>query len=181
MQARLLLIPLAPLATAPIVAAYGATYLTVEQAQALMFPHQRLKPDFLSLTGSQVEAIERDSGARVLTPDVHAWRAPNGAWFLADQVYGKHELIAYAVALDPGGTIKQVEILSYREAYGGEVRLPAWRAQFAGLAHGDPVRLDRDIKNVSGATLSCRHVTDGVRRLLSTWALVLAPRTSDHG
>ena len=30
----------------------------------------------------------------------------------------------------------------------------------------DPVRLDTDIRNVSGATLSCRHVTDGIRRLL---------------
>jgi len=35
------------------------------------------------------------------------------------------------------------------------------------------VRLDADIHNISGATLSCRHVTDGVRRLLSLYAHAL--------
>jgi len=34
--------------------------------------------------------------------------------------------------------------------------------------------LGRQIRNISGASLSCRHVTDGVRRLLSTYAIVLA-------
>ena len=33
----------------------------------------------------------------------------------------------------------------------------------------------RTLSNISGATLSCRHVTDGVKRLLATYALVLAP------
>lgn len=175
MNGRWMLIPLAPLA-APLTAAYGATYLTVEQAQALMFPGERLQRDFVKLTDAQTRAVERDSGVSVLTPEVHAWRASGGGWFFADRVYGKHELIAYALALDSAGAVRQVEILSYREAYGGEVRLPAWLAQFKGRTHADPVELNEDIKNVSGATLSCRHVTQGVRRLLSTWELVLAPR-----
>ncbi len=175
MRARLVLIPVvAPLALAPIVAAYGTTYLTVEQAQALMFPGQRLQPDFLTLTDAQVRVVERDAGSSVLTRDVRAWRAADGGWFVADQVYGKHELVAYAVALDARGAIRRVEILSYQEAYGAEVRLPAWRAQFVGRAHGDPIALGRDIKNVSGATISCRHVTEGIRRLMSIWALVLS-------
>ncbi len=182
MRARLVLISVvAPLAAAPIVAAYGTTYLTVEQAQALMFPGQRLAQDFLTLTDDQVRAVERDAGSSVLTREVRAWRAADGGWFMADQVYGKHQLIAYAVALDAQGAIRRVEILSYREAYGGEVRLPAWRAQFVGREHGDPVAVGRDIKNISGATLSCRHVTEGIRRLLSIWALVLAPTAASHG
>jgi len=37
-----------------------------------------------------------------------------------------------------------------------------------GKKYGARLKLDDDIKNVSGATLSCRHVTDGVKRLLAT-------------
>jgi Na+-transporting NADH:ubiquinone oxidoreductase subunit NqrC len=67
-----------------------------------------------------------------------------------------------------------LEVLDYHESYGGEVHLPAWRRQFVDKHHGSPLQLNGDIKNISGATLSCGHITDGVRRLLATYALVLA-------
>ena len=71
--------------------------------------------------------------------------------------------------------MKDVEILDYREAFGGQVRGAAWRAQFTGKTSGSPVKLGQDIKNISGASLSSKHITDGVRRLLATYAIVLAP------
>ena len=89
---------------------------------------------------------------------------------------GKHDLIDYAVALSAEGKVRQVEILQYREAYGGEVRNSNWRAQFVGRHHGDPVQIGKDIQNISGATLSCQHLTDGIRRLLSTYAIAIAGR-----
>ena len=63
--------------------------------------------------------------------------------------------------------MKQVEILAYRESHGGEVRLPAWRRQFVGKTAASPLRVGDDIANISGATLSCTHVTDGVRRIVA--------------
>jgi Na+-transporting NADH:ubiquinone oxidoreductase subunit NqrC len=57
---------------------------------------------------------------------------------------------------------------------GGEIRNPKWRQQFVGKRPGSQLRLDKDIKNISGATLSSRHVTDGVRRLLVTYQMLLA-------
>jgi Na+-translocating ferredoxin:NAD+ oxidoreductase RnfG subunit len=45
--------------------------------------------------------------------------------------------------------------------------------QFAGKTAADPLRLDGDIKNISGATLSCRHITDAVKRLLATYEVAL--------
>jgi Na+-transporting NADH:ubiquinone oxidoreductase subunit NqrC len=89
-------------------------------------------------------------------------------------VIGKHEFITYALALTPDGTIRGIEILDYRETYGGEIRNPNWRRQFVGKRSGSRLRLDEDIKNISGATLSSRHVTDGVRRLLAIYQLLLA-------
>jgi Na+-transporting NADH:ubiquinone oxidoreductase subunit NqrC len=54
------------------------------------------------------------------------------------------------------------------------VRNKRWRAQFSGKRASDALQFGREIKNISGATLSSRHVTDGVRRVLATYALVLA-------
>jgi Na+-translocating ferredoxin:NAD+ oxidoreductase RnfG subunit len=170
MRSRLILLPLALLAPA---AAHATTYLSVEQAQALMFPGAALTPDFRKLTDAQAAAIRKDSGVEVSSRDLQAWRAPGGGWFIVDRVVGKHEFITFALGLDAAGAVKDVEILDYRESYGDQVRGRAWRAQFLGKRHGAALRLGRDIQNISGATLSSSHVTDGVRRLLSTWAIVL--------
>jgi len=43
-----------------------------------------------------------------------------------------------------------------------------------GRSHADPVQIGQDIQNISGATLSCQHVTDGIRRLLALYELAFA-------
>jgi hypothetical protein len=172
MNSRLLLIPLATMAA--VSPAYAVTYLSLDQAQALMFPGVLLTPAGKMLTAEQVAAVEKDSGVKMSSPQVQAWRSADGGWFLLDQVIGKHELISYALALDAGGVIRQVEILDYRESYGGEIRVPAWRKQFVGKKSGAPLLLDDDIKNISGATLSCRHITEGIRKMLAVYATALA-------
>jgi hypothetical protein len=152
---------------------HATVYLTVEQAQRAMFPRQALTPAFRQLQPAEIAAIKRASGVAPLSRDLRAWRAPDGDWFIVDRVVGKHEFITYAVALTRDGVVRNVEILEYRETYGGEVRNAAWRQQFVGKRFGSPLQLGKDIKNISGATLSSRHVTDGVRRLVATWEVVL--------
>lgn len=170
---RLLWLPLA--AVAVCAPAHAMVYLSVEEAQKLMFGDQALTPLPLALSTEQTAAIERDSGVKVFAGALRAWKAADG-YFFVDAVIGKHDLITYAVALGADGKVRQVEILEYREAYGGDVRNPRWRAQFQGKQHGDPVRIGQGIQNISGATLSCEHVTDGIRRLLATYAVAIAGR-----
>jgi uncharacterized protein with FMN-binding domain len=124
--------------------AYATTYLTVEQAQRAIFPG-------LSFTA---------------TGQPNIWRTSNGSYLVVDRVVGKHEFITIAVGINANGTVKQVEIMEYRESYGYEVRDAAWRAQFPGKSANSPLQLNVDIKNISGATLSSKHVTDGVKRIL---------------
>jgi Na+-translocating ferredoxin:NAD+ oxidoreductase RnfG subunit len=88
-------------------------------------------------------------------------------------VYGKHEFITYAVGLNADGSVRQIEVMDYRETYGYEIRNAAWRRQFVGKRHGDSLKLDQDIRNISGATLSCRHIAEGVRRLLALHEVAL--------
>jgi hypothetical protein len=172
-SARVIALPVAVAALCQPV--YAIVYMSVDQAQQLMFAGRMLTPMPLLLNAEQIAAIERDSGVKVYAGSLRAWKADDG-YFFVDAVIGKHDLITYAVALGADGGVRQVEILEYREAYGGEVRNAHWRAQFVGRHHGDAVQTGRDIQNISGATLSCQHVTDGIRRLLATYAIAIAAR-----
>jgi Na+-translocating ferredoxin:NAD+ oxidoreductase RnfG subunit len=159
-------------------AAHATQYLTVGQAQRLLFPHaERFVRSTVRLPSQLRERISAESGVssrRDTQPVWQAWRGdtPLG-FFVVDEVIGKHELITYAVAIDSQGAVRGVEILDYREPRGGEVRDARWRAQFIGKRSGDALRVDEDIQNLSGATLSSRHIADGVRRLLALHKLVL--------
>ncbi len=148
-------------------------YLSLEQAQKLMFADQGLQAVEVTLTPEQSLQIEQASGVSVRVPELSAWRSSDGGWFLVDEVIGKHEYITWALALDPSGAVRQVEILDYRESYGGEVRNRRWREQFEGSTASQLPRFKEEILNISGATLSCGHLTEGVRRLLATHDLVL--------
>src|SRR6266852_7484289 len=133
-------------------AAHAVQYLSIPQAQKLAFP-------------SASSFVETQAG--------RAWKAEAGGrvvgLFVFDRVIGKHLYIDYAVALDSGGRVRRVDILQYRESYGGEVREPGWLAQFVGKTGSSPLKVGSDIRNISGATLSSLHVTDGVKRILAAY------------
>ena len=160
-------------------AAYAVEYLTVPQAQLVLFPEAEGFVDAtVALSKEQRKAIEKQSGVRQRWDKQVVWRAEkSGAlhgWFIVDEVIGKHEFITYAVGLAPDGKVRGIEILVYRETHGYQVRNPDWRGKFVGKTLADPFKLDQDIPNISGATLSCRNVTDGVTRVLVVLQVVLA-------
>lgn len=166
---------------APAVAAvatpfvYAETYLTEEQAQEVLFPGESFTDATVTLTDAQKKEIAKESGVRVRSAIVHAAKASGGGWVFFDSTIGKHEFIDFAMALNADGSVKGVEILTYRETFGHEVRQPKWREQFVGKTVADPLKLDDDIRNITGATLSSYNITQGVRRLLQTWAIAFRP------
>ena len=84
-----------------------------------------------------------------------------------DNVKGKTQLITYLVALQPDGTMEDVDVLAYREAYGGEIANDSFRRQFRQKTIDDKLRPGNDIKNISGATISVRAITHGVKKVLT--------------
>lgn len=157
---------------------FATVYHSVESAQQACFPEAtEFTNADVKLTKEQMKAIEKDSGVRVRLDTQRVWKAAKDGkftgWFIVDEVLGKHEFITWALALNTDGSVKSIEVMDYRETYGYEIRNADWRAQFLGKQHGAKLKLDDDIKNISGATLSCRHITDGVKRLLSFYDLVL--------
>jgi Na+-translocating ferredoxin:NAD+ oxidoreductase RnfG subunit len=104
---------------------------------------------------------------------------PLGLAVLHD-VRGKDQLITILVAADTGLAVVALEILTYREPYGGEVGNESWRTQFRGARPGDRLRPGREIRNITGATISVRSVTEGVNtilRLLPRFASSLSLRS----
>jgi len=172
MKSRFFLLPLTSFVL-PGGTAYATVYLSVEQAQALMFPGAMFQSDTRTPTNEQVKAIEHASGVNVRGRQLKLWRVSTGGWFIVDEVVGKHEFIPFALGLDDSGAIKGIEILEYREAYGGQIREPDWRKQFIGKQGGSKLQLNKNIRNISGATLSCKHVTDGMNRLLATYEIAI--------
>jgi Na+-translocating ferredoxin:NAD+ oxidoreductase RnfG subunit len=159
--------------------ALATDYLSVPDAQHILFPQAlHFVPLPVTLTPPQISQIKKLSGVPQRTNQPRIWRAMQEAaiigWVLVDEVIGKHEFITYATAISPDGHVLGVEILSYRESHGGQVRDANWRSRFRGKTLADPFRLNQDIPNISGATLSSRNITDGVKRLLAIHALVLA-------
>ena len=82
------------------------------------------------------------------------------------EVKGKDQPITFLVATDTADRLRDIDILAYREPYGGEVAYDAWRRQFRGKSTGDALQVGRDIRTISGATISVHAVTLGVRKAL---------------
>ena len=173
------LLPVTALALAGVAGSAVATqYLTPEQAQQQMFPEaNQFRAQPLQLNGEQMKQVEKLAGV----PDRSVnWRVVAAykdekllGYVVLDDVIGKFELISYAVALQPDATVRQIEILTYRESHGFEIRNANWRKQFAGKTAAGGLSIGDGIANISGATLSCTHVTDGVRRIAAVVQVAL--------
>jgi Na+-translocating ferredoxin:NAD+ oxidoreductase RnfG subunit len=168
---------LLPVATLSV--AHAADYLSVQQAQTLLFPAAKaFNAQPLKFNDEQRDRIKALAGVRQRNDTQQLWRAERDGqllgWFFVDEVVGKHEFITYATAISPEGKVLGIEVMSYRETHGGQIREAAWRQKFAGKTLADPFKLDQDVPNISGATLSCRNVLDGVKRLLVQHKLFLS-------
>jgi Na+-translocating ferredoxin:NAD+ oxidoreductase RnfG subunit len=151
---------------------HAETYLNENQAVSVLFPGIRLEPRWIDLTPEESKRIQKASHERVLDPHVRVFRGPDKELVVIDRVVGKHEFITYAVGINAEGKVTGIEIMDYRETFGHQVREANWRKQFVGKTAMDPVKVDKDITNISGATLSSVHVTNGVRRVLQTYEIL---------
>jgi hypothetical protein len=153
-------------------------YVTIAAAQKLAFPAAtRFAEAHVVYRPADIAAIERLSGQPVRTRGEQVWKAFSSdrliGFFILDYVIGKHLVIDYSVSLEKDGRVRRVDVLEYRESYGGEIRNANWLQQFVGKRSGSTLEVNKDIRNISGATLSSRHVTEGVKRVLALYEVRL--------
>ena len=162
----------------PAPAVVAAQYLSLAAAQRAVFPEATgFEALTLQLTPAQRQELMTLAGPQPPRGRLAAWRVLGPAaalgYFFTDEVVGRQDFIDYALGINSDGTLRTPEIMSYRESHGGEIRNAAWRSQFAHRHDGATLRAALDIRNIAGATLSCAHVTAGVRYLASLWQVAL--------
>jgi len=153
-------------------------YLTPAEAIREIFDHvARVDTSVAVLTREEREIIRKELG---ISPGadtllVFCPRSAEGdtlGWAVIDNEVGKYRPITFMVGTRPDRSIAGVEVLVYRESRGGEVRRARFLRQYRGKDVDDPIRLNRDILNVAGATMSVNALNHGIKRVLLTLDLL---------
>ena len=90
-----------------------------------------------------------------------------GAYYFGSAL-GKTDDFDFVVIFDNQFIIKKIKVVAYREDYGMEIGSKRWLNQFNDLKKGDQVKYQKDIKAISGATLSARSMTKAINDLLKS-------------
>ncbi len=160
-------------------------YFTKAQLLKAFFPKSdKVSFQKFTATKSQMKAITKALGYRPAKNSYYFFVATTGSHidgyaFIDDQM-GQHQPITFGVKLSTTGVVQRQEILVYRESHGEEVRSARFRNQFRGKTVHDALTANKDIDSISGATISSKAITVGVRRSLVLFqaAIAQAPRVS---
>lgn len=145
-------------------------FLTVDEAVKLAFPGCEIAKRTAFLTPEQVRRARELSQGEVPSALLTYYAAtrsgqPAGtAYFDTHRVRTLPETLM--VVVDSQGRVGRIEVISFREPEEYRPR-GAWYEQFRGKALGPDLQLKRDIRPVTGATLTARATTDAVRRVLA--------------
>ena len=75
--------------------------------------------------------------------------------------------ITFITAVNSDGKIDKVAVMVYRESRGKDVARSRFLFQYKGKSVASPVKLNRDIIHITGATTSVRGINRGVRKALA--------------
>lgn len=140
----------------------GEDYLSRDEFLGMAFGQSEPEMQTLWLTGDMRAAAEAAVGWAPGALRVRYWKeGTRTAWIL--EHVGKVKPITLGVAVSADG-IERVEVLSFRESRGWEIRYPFFTDQFSGLKLADDGYLSDSVDGITGATLSVR-ATEKVARL----------------
>lgn len=146
-------------------------YLKEEESLKIMFPKsEHVRKELIKLTPEKKALIEERIGWKFPEESFDVYIGESGAqidgYAVVQNTIGKHKPMTYMVGIDNKGLVSDVELLVFREARGSEVRQKRFNAQYEGKSVLDPVRINKDIINISGATMSVRSMSAGIKRVL---------------
>ena len=119
----------------------------------------------------EVRALERQLGWRVTDSTFTVHRAtregrPAGYAIVGNEV-GLYKPITFLVKIGEDRHVESAHVMIYRESRGGEVRRRRFLQQYRDKEMKSPIRINRDIIGVTGATLSVRALNAGVKKALA--------------
>ena len=152
-----------------------SVYLTKKQALEIAFPGaDSVDQKKIWLTDDQRVAIgqiilEKIEDQRITYYAGKKADKPMG-YMVIDHVIGKSFPMTFMVVLNLDGTVRNVEIMVYREPRGWEVKYKFFLIQFFGRNADSDFR---DINSITGATLSVRAMTKGVRKAVAAFKVLV--------
>ena len=148
-------------------------YQTVPEFLDDVFISAPPKQAYLWLTPELKESASKIIGHQVRGMRVRYWASGKKTAWVMEEI-GKELPITIGVVVSQD-RINQVKILAFRESRGGEVRYPAFTAQYQNVKIMPDNKLDTHIDGITGATLSVRAVTK-----VTTLALFYHQQITQH-
>lgn len=150
---------------------HAEVFLSEEEAVKIMLPKsERVRKETLRLTQEKKDLIEQRIGWKFPEQAFEVYIGETGdkidGYAMIHNTIGKHKHMTYMVGVDANGACSDVELLVFREARGSEVGRKRFNVQYEGKTVLDPIRINKDIINISGATMSVRSISAGVKRVL---------------
>jgi thiamine biosynthesis lipoprotein len=167
-------------ATAPVGGQQDTTvYLTLDQAPTRLFPGAQIERKEVISTHEFQEKLEAKLGRvkpsvwehKYVTFTARQGSEVLGYAVVVDEI-GKVNPFTLIVSATPDFAVRDVALMVYREPRGGEITQKRFLAQYKGKRSSDPIRLDRDIVGISGATLSVHGANRAVHKALAVLELV---------
>lgn len=159
----------------------GKTFLTKEEALALAFEDCKVERTVKVLDAHTRKRIEKLSGSALERGIAYAYTASKEGKCVGTAYFDVHRVRTMRqvlmVVVDPAGKVRRVELLAFAEPL-QFIPTSRWYGQFVGKALDETLSLKRDIKGVTGATLTARATTQAVRRMLAIHA-VLNPASKE--
>ena len=147
-------------------------YLTEEQALDLVFPEcDEIAIDEFLMNAEEKLNLEKLLGRRLYEDGFKVYIGKNKGtiqgYAITTEEIGKFHPFTFIVGVKPNGKISNIAVLVYRESRGGEIVRKRFLYQFIGKSFKDPIRINKDVINVTGATMSVQCMCAGVRKVLA--------------
>lgn len=153
---------------------FAEVFYSAEEALKILLPDtQDIKEETRTLNEDQKKSIAKQAEIQFdpeFDKEFHFYIGQSNGqitcYVAENTVKGKWGPIHYMLALEPDGKIKDVLILELKEKRGRPVKEARFLSQFFGKTIDSPIKLNKDIKGISGATISSRGMSNGIRKLV---------------
>lgn len=163
--------------------AQKTTHVFLSKAEALehVFPEDALVVELKYILSQEeiggIETLTRKplaEGGFFLYAALHNGTPVGYAVIVAE--VGKVKPITHIVGVTSKGTVGRVAVMIYRESHGADVAGQRFMRQYTGMSLEDAIRIDKDVINIAGSTLSAHAICRGVRKALAVVQVVFLDR-----
>ena len=147
-------------------------YLTEEQALREVFPHcDEILFNVIPLTKEEKSQLQNRLRRKIYEDFFVVYMGMKSGevtgYAIITEEIGKFHPYTFVVSVDLEGKIDKIAILVYRESRGSDIAKKRFLYHFKGKSLKNRIRINRDIINISGATMSVVTMCKGVKKVLT--------------